>query len=128
MRKSYSVIVCTLLLAFLIPAAALAAEKNSAKLLVSSPVVLNGSKLAPGHYTFQWTDSGKVTVLSGKKTVATAEGKVTPGKASPYGASLMLRSNNGASELTGIQLKDGRTIDFTGGSSSDSGAGSSPRK
>ena len=121
MRKLQTIMLSALVLCFLLPVASLAADKNSAKVNVLTPVVLNGTKLDSGTYTFQWTDNGKINVLKGKETVASAEGKVTTGGARQDTNALIVRTgSSGDSVLTSVRLKDGRTLDFSSGSAQES--------
>jgi hypothetical protein len=63
----------------LIPAIAFAAQNNSASLKLDQPVTVAGTQLAPGQYKLVWNGSDSdmnVSFTQGKKTVATAHGKL----------------------------------------------------
>lgn len=109
MRRANALITSALVLAFLVPVAALAADKNSAKIDFPTAVTLGSNNLKPGTYTVQWTDAGKVTLLSGKKEIATVDGTVTnSGVKGDFNAMLVTDG-----KLTGVRLKDGRTVKFS---------------
>jgi hypothetical protein len=64
---------------FLIPALAFAGSKNSTNLQLDQPVTVAGTQLAPGQYKVTWDGSGPnvtVSFAEGRKTVATAQGKL----------------------------------------------------
>jgi hypothetical protein len=65
--------------ALLLPAAALAREKDQGKLELTNRALVGSTQLAPGTYKVEWTGSGpevQVNFLQHDKTVATARGEV----------------------------------------------------
>lgn len=62
-----------------IPVIAFAAQRNSASLKLDQPVTVAGTQLEPGQYKLVWNGSDSdmtVSFTQGKKTVATAHGKL----------------------------------------------------
>lgn len=65
-------------LALLLPLSALAA-KNQTNISISQAVQVGATQLQPGDYKVQWEGDAsavKVTILQGRKTVATSSGKL----------------------------------------------------
>lgn len=82
----------------LVAASALAADKgNATKMTVLDPVMVNGTTLAPGDYKVTWDGSGadvQVTILQGKKVVATVPAKLEPRDVA-YGNTAIVTQHDG---------------------------------
>ena len=55
------------------------AAKESGKITIPDTVQVGSTRLAPGDYKVEWTGTGdnvQISILSGKKVKATAEGKI----------------------------------------------------
>lgn len=133
MRNIKALLLSTLMLVLLLPVAALAADKNSAKVYVPDTVTVGSTTLQPGNYTLSWQGTGsnvKVDILSGKKTVASTDATVTSTDQKPFTNTILENKENGKAALSGVRLKDGRQLQFSGAGSQESGApgGSSPRR
>ncbi len=94
-------------LAVLLASSAFAASK--ANLQINHPVTVNGTKLKPGEYKFQWEGSGpnvELSILKGDKVVAKASAHVveleTP---AAYDAALTRNSDSGTESLAGLQFQ-----------------------
>lgn len=88
-------------LAFTASAAA-AAHKSTLRL--SSPATLNGAALAAGEYHVEWSDAGSITVLQGRKVVASAQGKVVEQSTAARGNTYLTK----AGQITEIQFQSSR--------------------
>ncbi|HEU5451283.1 MAG TPA: hypothetical protein VFU76_04830 [Terriglobales bacterium] len=133
MRKFQGLLLSTLMLVLLAPFA-LAADNNSAKVYVPETVTINNTTLKPGNYTFAWQGSGsnvKVDIKSGKKTLTSADATVKNTNDRPFTNTILQNKDNGKQMLSGIRLKDGTQLQFSGnapGQESGSTSGSSPRR
>jgi len=94
-------------LALMLAASAFAASK--ANLQINHPVTVNGTKLKPGEYKFQWEGSGpnvELSILQGSKVVAKVPAHVveleTP---AAYDAAVTRNSDSGTESLAGIRLQ-----------------------
>lgn len=134
MRKLKAVLLTSLMLAVLAPLSALAADNNSAKVYVPDTVTIANATLKPGNYTFVWQGNGpsaKVDIKSGKKTLASADATVKNTNDRPFTNTILENKDNGKQMLSGIRLKDGTQLQFSGsatGQESGTATGSSPRR
>jgi hypothetical protein len=81
-------------MALLMAASALAASKGSLQLM--DPVTLNGKQLAAGDYSLEWDGTGsnvQLSVLHGKKVVATAPAQVINLEQSPNHSAAIIKNN-----------------------------------
>ncbi|HEY1262419.1 MAG TPA: hypothetical protein VGF06_02785 [Terriglobales bacterium] len=93
-------------LALLLTTTAFAANKGS--LQISDPTSVAGKQLAAGDYTVQWEGSGpsvEVSILKGKKVVATVPARVTSlDQASSYNSAVVTKSSDGGRTLSQIRF------------------------
>lgn len=134
MRNLKALLLTSLMLVLLAPLGALAADNNSAKVYVPDTVTVGNTTLQPGNYTFAWQDSGsnvKVDIKSGHKTLASADATVKNTSDHPFTNTILENKDNGKQMLSGVRLKDGRQLQFSGsaaGSDNGSTTGSTPRR
>jgi hypothetical protein len=79
--SNYLAIFAAIILAIILflPVAAFGREKNEGNLRLPDPVEIGSTRLQPGTYKVEWSGSGPavhVSILQGKKTVATTSGKI----------------------------------------------------
>ncbi len=94
--------------AFLAPALAFAAPKNSANFKLDEPVKVDGTQLAPGQYKLIWEGSGQdatVSFTEGKKTVATAAAKLVSNPTNEVAIETITAADN-TTVLHAIDLKN----------------------
>ncbi len=86
-------------IALLLPLSASAKNNNEGKFTISESVQVGSTQLKPGDYKVEWNGTGdavQVTILQGKKTVATTSGKVVNhDQASPYNAVILKDATGG---------------------------------
>jgi hypothetical protein len=96
-RTGMKKLICVAMIA-LFSLSAFAAISGKANMSLTTPAQLGGKQLTPGNYKLQWTGEGdnvQVTVLSGKKEVATASAKlVDRPQAAPNDA--VVKDNDGS--------------------------------
>lgn len=77
-------------LALLLCGAAFASDASSGKFDLTQPAVIGQTTLKPGSYKAEWTgpdNAVKISIMQGKKTVATASGAITElPQPAPYSA------------------------------------------
>ena len=127
MRKSISLIAAILLL---LPVLALAADKatttskpETKSFTLNDSVQMGSVQLAPGDYKVSFNSTGNnvpVTILKGKKTVATLQANIVPAQNNALGVGLQDNSS-GKKELTEIELPN-LTVKFTGATAQPAGA------
>jgi hypothetical protein len=90
-----------------------AGDANKGKLHLQDKTIVDGKPVNPGNYTVEWTGSGttvEVTLLQGKKTVATFPAHVTeqlaPNHDDAYGSA---PESDGSRRLTVIYISGKRT-------------------
>ena len=101
---------------FFIPAMAFAGPKNSANVNLDQPVKVAGTQLAPGEYKLIWEGSGPditVSFAEGKKTVATAHGKLVTNPTNREAIETDTAADN-TTVLRAVDLKN-KTIQFENG-------------
>jgi hypothetical protein len=105
-------------IAILLASTGLAADKGTMK--VFEPTMVNGTQLAPGDYALQWEGTGdnvQLTILRGKKVVATTPASVVQLKTpTPENMTSVRKSENGKA-LSGINFR-GKSYALTIGSDS----------
>ena len=96
---------------------AIAADSGKAALSVLNPVTINGTTLAPGDYQVRWegsTGQVKVTVLQGKKVVATVAATIQP-RGTAYGETVLVTTQKaGETDVVEIRpegLKEGLVLE-----------------
>ncbi len=103
MKLSKSVI---LGLALLLATSAFAANKGS--LQVQEPIMVNGTKLAPGDYKVQWDGTGpsvELSILQGKKVVAKIPAHMVDlDKPSAMDAAVVKNTGDGSRVLSEVRL------------------------
>ena len=103
----------TAAMVFFIPALAFAGPKNSANVNLDEPVTVAGTQLAPGEYKLTWEGSGPditVNFAEGKKTVATAHGKLVSNPTDQEAIETFTTADN-TRVLRAVDLKN-KTIQF----------------
>lgn len=92
---------------------AFAGDANKGKLHLQDKTIVDGKPVNPGNYTVEWTGTGatvEVTLLQGKKTVATFPAHVTeqpaPNHDDAYGSA---PESDGSRRLTVIYISGKRT-------------------
>ncbi len=115
-------------LAVLLASTAFAATKASLQL--SSPVLVNGTKLKPGDYKIQWEGAGpnvELSILQGKKVVATVPAHVVELQVAASSDAAVTRQNaSGPNTLAGVRFQGKKTALELGDSSDNmQGGGSS---
>lgn len=134
MRNIKALLLSSLMLVLMLPVAALAADNNSATVYIPDTVTVGSTTLQPGNYTLAWQGSGsnvKVDVKKGHKTLTSTDATVSNTNNHPYTNTVLETKDNGKQILSGVRLKDGRQLQFSGSSSeSQSGAAGSanPRR
>jgi hypothetical protein len=109
--KSKSLYVVGMLL--LVPTLAFAGQRNSANIELDQPVTIAGTQLTSGHYRLIWEGNGPnvtVSFLEGKKTVATAPGKLVSNRTDQEAIETAAASGN-TRALQAVDLKN-VTIQF----------------
>jgi|HubBroStandDraft_6_1064221.scaffolds.fasta_scaffold04690_3 hypothetical protein len=93
-------------MALLMAASAFAANKGSLQLI--DPVTVNGRQLAAGDYSLQWDGSGnsvQLSVLQGKKVVATIPAQLINLDQSPNHSAAIVKNNaDGSKTLAEIRF------------------------
>ena len=95
--------------ALLIAMGAFAAERS---LTISSPVSLNGTKLAPGDYKVRYDLNGStadVKFLQGKKEVASASGQVIERDKASRDGIVTQKEGDGSTKLVELQFANQKT-------------------
>jgi len=109
--KSSNFLKLFLLAALALVATYALAETNKGSFSLDRTVTLNGQQLAAGDYKVQWEGSGpsvKLSILQGKKVVATAPAQVVAVPTPEHGNGVALNHNSdGSATVTQIQF-DGR--------------------
>lgn len=104
LSKTYQGLLLGLLL--LLATSVFAANKGS--LQVSDPVMVSGAQLAPGDYTVKWEGSGpsvEVSILQGRKTVATVPARLVDlSKSSDNSAAVLKKNADGSKSLSEIRF------------------------
>jgi hypothetical protein len=94
-------------LAVLLASSAFAATK--ATLALTSPAVVNGTKLNAGEYKVQWDGTGpnvEVSILKGKNVVAKTTAKLVDlNSPAPNSAAVTSKTSDGSNALTGIRFE-----------------------
>jgi hypothetical protein len=114
-------------LALLLATSAFAANKGS--LQVSDSTSVAGKQLPAGDYTVQWEGNGpsvEVSILKGKKVVATVPARVTNlDQASEYNSAVVSKSSDGARTLSQIRFSGKKYALEIGGESGGGMSGNS---
>lgn len=120
MKKFSKFAVCAFVLSF-----AVSAFAGDGKLVLHQETTVNGSTLKAGDYKVKWDDSGAVSILSGKKVVATASAKVaTAEHGSRQSAAVIERQQDGSFKLSEIQFQGKKqSLQLTDGSASGTASG-----
>jgi len=108
------------LLAFLLTSVSFAAD-NSKHLTIGTAAQVGNTTLQPGDYTVKWDGSGSnvnVTILQGKKTVASAPAKLDTATKNNQ-TSVELSGGEGTQQIRKINWPH-LSLDFQGGGSSPS--------
>lgn len=94
-------------LALLLASSAFAASK--ATLALTSPAVVNGTKLNAGEYKVQWDGTGpnvEVSILKGKNVVAKTTAKLVDlNSPAANSAAVTSKASDGSDALTGIRFE-----------------------
>ncbi len=99
---------------FSIPALAFAGQKNSATVQLDQPVKVAGTQLTPGEYKMTWEGNGPdvtVSILAGKKTVATTPARLVSDRTSEPGAVETNTASDKTVTLQAVDLKN-QTLRF----------------
>ncbi len=99
----------------------------AAEINLTTPVMVNGTQLAPGTYKVNYTGSGpdvQVSFLQGKRTVATAPAHLEDrANKAPYDAAIRQANGSGPETLTQILLNGKKQVLVFNGSSASMGSG-----
>lgn len=106
----------------LFSAAAIAGPTNKKTIHLYEKVTVEGKQLAPGDYTFEWSDSDPNAVLrvtQGKETVATIPARIAPAnKANAKDAYSLTTAGDGSKTFTEISFS-GKKYNLEIGQASD---------
>jgi hypothetical protein len=96
------------IVALVLSLSAFAKDTHSGKFIVSDPVQVGSTQLAPGSYKAEWSgpaDNVKIDIIQKGKTVATTQGKIqTLQQPAPYDAVLTKALDNNTKQLDEIEF------------------------
>lgn len=106
MKKFSKLAVCAFVLTF-----AVSAFAGEGRLTLLGDAKVNGTVVKAGEYKVQWDNAGAVSILSGKKVVASATAKVaTASEKNSRNAAVVVKQDDGSKKLIELQFSGKKEV------------------
>ena len=106
MKKFSKFAVCAFVLSF-----AVSAFAGEGRLALTGDAKVNGTLLKAGEYKVQWDNAGSVSILQGKKVVATANAKVdTAAEKNSRNAAVVVKQDDGSKKVIELQFSGKKEV------------------
>lgn len=106
MKKLSKFAVCAFVLSF-----AVSAFAGEGRLSLIDDAKINGTLVKAGEYKVKWDEAGSVSILSGKKVVATSNAKVTwANEKNARSAAVMVKQDDGSKKVIELQFSGKKEV------------------